>query len=76
MLSFRYNNVDSYGLKIIDDGEIDYEFPSLEPSKTIGLFGFTQLALVEQAADQTTSTEKIDVIMLILTCLENRVDYC
>lgn len=30
-----------------DDGEIDWDFPSLDPRETVGKFGFKFLAMVE-----------------------------
>nr|CAD7587323.1 unnamed protein product [Timema genevievae] len=42
-------SVDHYGLHIVeDDGEVDWDFPCLEPRETVGKFGFGFLALVER----------------------------
>lgn len=40
--------VENYGMHIAeDDGEIDWDFPSLDPRETVGKFGFKFLAMVE-----------------------------
>jgi hypothetical protein len=42
------DSVDRYGLYIAeDDGEVDWDFPCLDPHETVGKFGFNYLALVE-----------------------------
>ncbi|KAE8742580.1 hypothetical protein FOCC_FOCC011874 [Frankliniella occidentalis] len=42
------SGVESYALHIAeDDGEIDWDFPCLDPRETVGKFGFKFLALVE-----------------------------
>ncbi|KAL0267163.1 UNVERIFIED_CONTAM: hypothetical protein PYX00_009511 [Menopon gallinae] len=41
-------NIDEYGLYIAeDDGEVDWDFSSLDPRETVGKFGLAYLALVE-----------------------------
>ncbi|XP_066997080.1 target of rapamycin complex 2 subunit MAPKAP1 isoform X2 [Anabrus simplex] len=43
------DNVERYGLYIAeDDGEVDWDFPCLDPKETISKFGFAYLALVER----------------------------
>ncbi|KAK7789239.1 hypothetical protein R5R35_013054 [Gryllus longicercus] len=43
------DSVDQYGLYIAeDDGEVDWDFPCLDPREVISKFGFSYLALVER----------------------------
>lgn len=43
------DSVSHYGLYIAeDDGEVDWDFPCLDPRETVGKFGFNYLALVER----------------------------
>ena len=58
-----------YLLKIADDsGEIEMELSSLDPTNSVGKFGFTHLALIENNNNKIESgnskiDEKIKVIM-------------
>lgn len=56
-----------YSLKIAEDGEEDSEFPALETNKFVSVFGFSQLALVENKEKISTTkpkeNAKIDVLM-------------
>lgn len=46
-------NVEYYSLHIAeDDGEVDLDFPHLDPKELISKFGFTVLALVEKNASE------------------------
>lgn len=58
--ALKYNDVDSYLLKIADDeGDIEEEFSSLDENNFVGKFGFTDLALVERPkSEHRTSREK------------------
>jgi hypothetical protein len=48
-VSLFRDSVDHYGLYIAeDDGEVDWDFPCLDPRETVGKFGFNYLALVER----------------------------
>lgn len=35
-----------------DDGEVDWDFPCLDPHETVAKFGFSYLALVQRAVGQ------------------------
>jgi hypothetical protein len=49
VVSFVRDSVNHYGLYIAeDDGEVDWDFPCLDPRETVGKFGFNYLALVER----------------------------
>jgi len=48
VVSVPRDSVDHYGLYIAeDDGDVDCDFPCLDPRETVGKFGFNYLALVE-----------------------------
>nr|CAD7396535.1 unnamed protein product [Timema cristinae] len=52
-------SVDHYGLHIVeDDGEVDWDFPCLEPRETVGKFGFGFLALVERTEKRDRQQSK------------------
>ncbi|XP_069697970.1 target of rapamycin complex 2 subunit MAPKAP1 isoform X2 [Periplaneta americana] len=62
------DSVDNYGLYIAeDDGEVDWDFPCLDPRETVGKFGFNFLALVErQRKDEDSKSierEESEVIL-------------
>lgn len=41
--------ISNYGLYIAEeDGEVDWDFPCLDPKETVAKFGFSCLALVER----------------------------
>jgi hypothetical protein len=49
VVSVPRDSVDHYGLYIAeDDGDVDCDFPCLDPRETVGKFGFNYLALVER----------------------------
>jgi hypothetical protein len=49
VVSFVRDSVNHYGLYIAeDDGEVDWDFPCLDPREIVGKFGFNYLALVER----------------------------
>lgn len=43
-----------------EDGEIDEEFPPLDATKYVSIFGFTKLALIEKASGHETSRDVSD----------------
>jgi hypothetical protein len=48
VISVLRDSVDHYSLYIAeDDGDVDRDFPCLDPRETAGKFGFNYLALVE-----------------------------
>jgi hypothetical protein len=54
----KYESVKNYQLKIADGGEIESEFGPLEPTKKVGIFGFTDLALVETVSSPSLTRAK------------------
>ncbi|KAJ9576464.1 hypothetical protein L9F63_006677 [Diploptera punctata] len=55
------DGVQHYGLYIAeDDGEVDWDFPCLDPREAVGKFGFNYLALVERPKrdDDSKSIER------------------
>uniref|UniRef100_T1I6Y7 Uncharacterized protein n=1 Tax=Rhodnius prolixus TaxID=13249 RepID=T1I6Y7_RHOPR len=56
------DNVNHYGLFIAeDDGDVDWDFPCLNSSETVGKFGFTYLALVEREKSQHHQEESYPI---------------
>lgn len=46
-------DINQYALYIAeDDGEVDWDFPSLDPDETVSKFGFSYLALVHKGSGQ------------------------
>lgn len=43
-----------------DDGEIDWDFPCLDPRETVGKFGFKFLALVESKTSHSSHFHEIE----------------
>lgn len=55
--------MESYSLHIAEeDGEVDTDFPELDPRETFSKFGFAQLALVEKDL-QPPGAPKSDVVV-------------
>jgi hypothetical protein len=49
--ALRYNHVNGYQLKIADDtGEVETELSELESYNSVGKFGFSHLALIENSS--------------------------
>ncbi|XP_063226054.1 stress-activated map kinase-interacting protein 1 isoform X2 [Bacillus rossius redtenbacheri] len=62
--------VERYGLYIAeDDGEVDWDFPCLEPRETVAKFGFGFLALVERT-EKMLQNEKSDESYEIFNLVE------
>jgi hypothetical protein len=62
------DSVDHYGLYIAeDDGDVDCDFPCLDPRETVGKFGFNYLALVEclkkDEDSKSLEREEVEVVL-------------
>jgi len=56
------DNIDNYSLCIAEEtGEVDLDFPSLDPKEAISKFGFTDLALVEKNVSDNPNDDQIVV---------------
>ena len=61
---FRAETVEAYALHIAeDDGEVDTDFPALDPKETFSKFGFNQLALVEKEVQPQAGAPKSSVVV-------------
>lgn len=55
MVNIDREDIKKYGLYITeDDGEVDWDFPCLDPRETISKFEFTTLGLVEMKQSDRT----------------------
>lgn len=60
-------NVERYCLHIAeDDGEVDMDFPSLDPKEPVSKFGFSKLALVEKDLPTATSPKSSFVVTVFV----------
>ena len=60
------DDITNYGLYITeDDGEVDWDFPCLDPRETIAKFEFTTLALVEMKASDRARHDAVGPIVKI-----------
>lgn len=63
MYVYFSENVERYCLHIAeDDGEVDMDFPSLDPKEPASKFGFNKLALVEKDLPTATSPKSSFVV--------------
>lgn len=58
------NEISQYGLYITeDDGEVDWDFPCLDPRETISKFEFTTLGLVEMKPSDKARHETVNTVV-------------
>ena len=53
-------NISQWALRLIDDGEVDEDFPALDRARKISKFAFDEFALVEVTAEQVKANEVVD----------------
>ena len=53
-------NISQWALRLIDDGEVDEDFPALDRARKISKFAFDEFALVEATAEQVKANEVVD----------------
>lgn len=62
-----HENIERYCLHIAeDDGEVDMDFPSLDPKEPVSKFGFSKLALVEKDLPTSTSPKSSFVVTVFV----------
>lgn len=62
-----HDNIERYCLHIAeDDGEVDMDFPSLDPKEPVSKFGFSKLALVEKDLPTAKSPKSSFVVTIFV----------